>query len=259
MRTCLVFCAVALGMGCDPAAAELGLASFYGAQGLTAAHRSLPMGSRVRVLNLDNGRSVIVRIVDRGPFIRGRIIDVSTAAAVTLGFREAGLAHVRIERISAETSEASAGPSPPAAPASDETSSYANCSDGADRVEPLRTDSVGDRAAPLSSDALGCGNFRLRLVRFVESTNDLAPVVAALTEVGSSGVERAESIPVSGLTDMEAAESIPVGALAEVLQRKAPVTRSASPCAAASCEAAERPRASNIVDSLFAELRRVFD
>ena len=116
MRTRLVFCAVALGMGCDAAAAELGLASFYGAQGLTAAHRSLPMGSRVRVLNLDNGRSVIVRIVDRGPFIRGRIIDVSTAAAVTLGFREAGLAHVRIERMSAETSEASAGPSPPAAP-----------------------------------------------------------------------------------------------------------------------------------------------
>jgi rare lipoprotein A len=259
MRTRLVFCAVALGMGCDPAAAELGLASFYGAQGLIAAHRSLPMGSRVRVLNLDNGRSVIVRIVDRGPFIRGRIIDVSTAAAETLGFRDAGLAHVRIERMSAETSEASAGPSRPAAPASDETSSYAPCSDGADRVEPLRTGSVGDRAAPLSGDALGCENFRLQLVSFAGSTNDLAPVVAAPTEVGSSGVERAESIPVSGLTDMEAAESIPVGALAEVLQRRAPVTRSASPCAAASCEAAERPQASNIVYSLFAELRRVFD
>ena len=121
----------------------------YGAQGLTAAHRSLPMGSRVRVLNLDNGRSVIVRIVDRGPFIHGRVIDVSTAAAVALGFRDAGLAYVRIERISAETLEASAGPSRPAAPASDETSSYAICSYGADRVEHLRTDSVGDRAAPL--------------------------------------------------------------------------------------------------------------
>ena len=165
MRTLFVFCAVALGMGCDASATELGLASFYGAQGLTAAHRSLPMGSRVRVLNLDNGRSVIVRIVDRGPFIHGRVIDVSTAAAVTLGFRDAGLAHVRIERISAETLEASAGPSRPAAPASDETSSYAICSYGADRVEHLRTDSVGDRAAPLSGDALGCENFRLRLVR----------------------------------------------------------------------------------------------
>src|SRR5271166_3151776 len=222
MRTLFVFCAIALGIGCDASATELGLASFYGAQGLTAAHRSLPMGSRVRVLNLDNGRSVIVRMVDRGPFIHGRVIDVSTAAAVTLGFRDAGLAHVRIERISAETLEASARPSRPAAPASDETSSYAICSYGADRVEHLRTDSVGDRAA-LSGDALGCENFRLRLVRLAESTDDLAPVVAALTEVGSSGVERAESIPVSGLADMEAAESIPVGALAEVLQRKAPV------------------------------------
>lgn len=165
MRTLFVFCAVALGMGCDASATEQGLASFYGAQGLTAAHRSLPMGSRVKVLNLDNGRSVIVRIVDRGPFIRGRIIDVSTAAAVTLGFRDAGLAHVRIERISAETLEASAGPSRPAAPASDETSSYAICSYGADRVEHLLTDTVGDRAAPLSGDALGCDNFRLQLVR----------------------------------------------------------------------------------------------
>ncbi len=256
MRTRLVFCAVALGMGCEPAAAELGLASFYGAQGMTAAHRSLPMGSRVRVLNLDNGRSVIVRIADRGPFIRGRIIDVSTAVAETLGFREAGLAHVRIERIAAETSEASAGPSPLAAPASDETSSYANCSDSADRVEPLRTGSAGDRAAPLSGGALGCENFRLQFVSFAGSTNDPAPVVPALGEAGSSGVEKAESIPVSGLTDMAAAESIPVGALAEALQRQAPVTRSASPCAAASCEAAEQP---NIVDSLFAELRRVFD
>ena len=231
-------------MGCDASATELGLASFYGAQGLTAAHRSLPMGSRVKVLNLDNGRSVIVRIVDRGPFIRGRIIDVSTAAAVTLGFRDAGLAHVRIERISAETSEASAVPPRPAAPSSDETSSYAICR-------------VGDRAAPLSGDAWGCDNFRLQLIRFAESTDDLTPV-AALTKVGSGGVERVESIPVTGVAGMEAAKSIPVGALAEVLQREAPITRSASHCAAASCEAAERPRASNTVYSLFAELRRVF-
>ena len=141
---------------------------------------------------------------------------------MTLGFRDAGLAHVRIERISAETSEASARPSRPAARASDETSSYAICSYGADRVEHLLTDSVGDRAAPLSGDALGCENFRLQLIRFAESPDDLAPVVAALTKVGSSWVERAGSIPVSGVADMEAAESIPLGTLAEVLQRKAP-------------------------------------
>ena len=259
MRTLLAFCAAALGMGCDASAAELGLASFYGAQGLTAAHRSLPMGSRVRVLDLDNGRSVILRIVDRGPFIHGRVIDVSTAAAVTLGFRDAGLAHVRIERISAETLEAGAGPSRPAAPASGEASSYAICRYGADRVAHLRTDPVGDRAAPRSGDAFGCENIRLGLVPLAENTDDLAPVAAALTRVGSSGVERAESIPVSALADMEAAERIPVGALAEALQRKAPAARSAGRCAASSCEAAERPQASRTVHSLFADLRRVFD
>ena len=53
----------------------------------------------MKVFNLDNGRSAIVKIVDRGPFIRGRIIDVSPAAASALGFRQAGLAHVRIERL----------------------------------------------------------------------------------------------------------------------------------------------------------------
>src|SRR5271165_5910894 len=74
-------------MSFGASATELGLASYYGAAGLIAAHRSLPMGSRVKVLNLDNGRSVILRIMDRGPFIRGRVIDVSTAAAEALGFR----------------------------------------------------------------------------------------------------------------------------------------------------------------------------
>ena len=251
MRTLLAFCAVVLGMSCDASATELGLASFYGARGMTAAHRTLPIGSRVRVLNLDNGRSVIVRIVDRGPFIHGRVIDVSTAAAVTLGFRDAGLAHVKIERMSAETLEASAGPSRPAA-----VSSYAICSYGADRVERLRTNSVGDRAAAASDDALGCENFRLRRVRLAERTDDLAPRVAALADIGSTGVEAAASIPVSGLADMEAAESISVVALAEVLQPKAPGTRSASPCAAASCKAAEPQSASNRVHSLFADLRR---
>ncbi|HLX98849.1 MAG TPA: septal ring lytic transglycosylase RlpA family protein [Roseiarcus sp.] len=82
-------------------AGESGIASYYQNphySGLIAAHKTLPFGTRVKVLNLDNGRSAIVRIVDRGPFIRGRIIDVSSAAASALGFRQAGLAHVRLER-----------------------------------------------------------------------------------------------------------------------------------------------------------------
>jgi rare lipoprotein A len=54
--------------------------------GLTAAHRSLPFGTHVRVTNKRNGRSVVVRINDRGPFVRGRVIDVTPAAAHALGF-----------------------------------------------------------------------------------------------------------------------------------------------------------------------------
>src|SRR5438445_5019695 len=54
--------------------------------GLTAAHRTLPFGTMVRVTNRRNGRSVVVRINDRGPFTRGRVIDVTSAAASQLGF-----------------------------------------------------------------------------------------------------------------------------------------------------------------------------
>jgi rare lipoprotein A len=63
---------------------------------LTAAHRSLPFGTRVLVENLANGRSVVVRINDRGPFIGGRIIDLSKAAAASIGMIDAGTAKVRV-------------------------------------------------------------------------------------------------------------------------------------------------------------------
>jgi rare lipoprotein A len=90
---------------------ERGMASWYGDKfhgrptasgevydmhGLTAAHRELPLGTRVAVRNLDNGREVTVRINDRGPFIRGRILDLSYGAAKKLGMVRAGLARVEI-------------------------------------------------------------------------------------------------------------------------------------------------------------------
>ncbi len=83
-------------------AGEQGIASYYQSphiSGLIAAHRTLPLGTQVKVFNLDNGRSAVVKIVGRGPFIRGRIIDVSTAAAAALGFTQAGTAHVRFEKM----------------------------------------------------------------------------------------------------------------------------------------------------------------
>jgi rare lipoprotein A len=64
---------------------------------LTAAHRTLPFGTQVRVTNLDNGRTAVVKINDRGPFIPGRVIDVSVAAAQALGMIQAGVARVRVE------------------------------------------------------------------------------------------------------------------------------------------------------------------
>jgi len=64
---------------------------------LTAAHRTLPFNTRVRVHNLDNGRSVVVRINDRGPFVEGRIIDLSYGAAKAVGLIGPGTARVRLE------------------------------------------------------------------------------------------------------------------------------------------------------------------
>ncbi len=93
---------------------EVGLASWYGAafQGkptangerfdrnlLTAAHKTLPMPTLVEVQNLENDRRIVVRVNDRGPFVDDRIIDLSEAAARRLGFREKGLARVRVSYV----------------------------------------------------------------------------------------------------------------------------------------------------------------
>ena len=101
MQKVMLVCAVIFGFTNVTAASELGIATYYQnphSSWLIAAHTSLPLGARLKVVNLHNGRSAVLKIVDRGPFIRGRIIDVSPAAASALGFRQAGLAHVRVER-----------------------------------------------------------------------------------------------------------------------------------------------------------------
>ena len=91
------------------AAGETGIASVYShesgsgtasgqklkREALTAAHRTLPFGSKVKVTNKSNGREVVVTVNDRGPFLRGRVIDLSPAAAQVLGF--SGLAQVTLE------------------------------------------------------------------------------------------------------------------------------------------------------------------
>ncbi|HEX2227518.1 MAG TPA: septal ring lytic transglycosylase RlpA family protein [Candidatus Binatia bacterium] len=98
-----------------PPKMEVGHASWYGPkfhgkktasgvifdqQEFTAAHRNLPLGSRVRVTNLENAKFVEVEINDRGPFVPGRIIDLSRAAAKELGMLEDGVTPVRVEVLS---------------------------------------------------------------------------------------------------------------------------------------------------------------
>jgi rare lipoprotein A len=91
------------------AQSETGVASYYKSgsltangerfdpQGLTAAHRSLFFNTRVRVTSVDNGRSVVVRINDRGPFVSRRIIDLSFGAAQVIGLHTSGVANVSME------------------------------------------------------------------------------------------------------------------------------------------------------------------
>jgi rare lipoprotein A len=125
-RAAIAVAVLALATGCagrphtaagapDPGGdAEQGLASYYAdalrgrptASGapydpssLTCAHRSHPFGTRLRVTELARGRSVVVTVNDRGPFVAGRVVDLSRAAATALGIIGPGLARVRVERV----------------------------------------------------------------------------------------------------------------------------------------------------------------
>ena len=111
---CLAFALVVAlpAMAADVVQKQIGRASWYGTRqhgqttasgetfdrtALTAAHPTLPMNSRVRVTNLANGRSVVVRINDRGPKTRSRVIDLSQHAAEMLGMKRRGVATVKVE------------------------------------------------------------------------------------------------------------------------------------------------------------------
>ena len=97
---------------------ETGIGSWYGSEfagrltangeifdpeQITAAHKTLPMPSVVRVTNLDNGKSLVVRVNDRGPFVPGRIIDLSRESARLLGFKELGIAKVRVQLLAEQS------------------------------------------------------------------------------------------------------------------------------------------------------------
>jgi rare lipoprotein A len=108
VRLGAAICSAIFMFASSAALAESGVASIYAysgektangeranPRGLTAAHKTLPFGTKVRVTNKRNGKSVVVRINDRGPFVRGRVIDLTPAGAQALGF--SGLAPVSLE------------------------------------------------------------------------------------------------------------------------------------------------------------------
>ena len=116
---------------CPPAFTQQGRAWYYGeahdglttASGeefdksaMTAAHRTLPLGSRIEVENLSNGRKVVVTVNDRGPYVRGRIVDLSQGAARQLGFTKQGVERVKLTAITAcaeyEKTATAGNPSP---------------------------------------------------------------------------------------------------------------------------------------------------
>lgn len=164
---------------------ETGIASWYGpgfhgkntANGevfdenaLTAAHRTLPMPSIVRVTNLDNGRSIVVRVNDRGPFAHGRIIDMSRRSAQLLGFMNKGTAKVRVELMESESLQERAAargeeyapapdptlpsaPAPSAAPSGSVQVATLNAPSGArtSRAAPARAAVPPPASAPVSA------------------------------------------------------------------------------------------------------------
>lgn len=138
-----------------------GIASFYGREhhggptasgerfnmhAMTAAHRTARLGSHLKVTNLKNGKSVVVRINDRGPFIKGRIVDLSRGAADVLGFTGAGLTRVALETVDAGTP---AGPIRVASLDTDTTASIGARREAGDK--PVLSDAdrlMIDRSAP---------------------------------------------------------------------------------------------------------------
>jgi len=191
---------------------EVGLASWYGPgfnghmtadgeiydqRSLTAAHATLPLPVNVRVTNLDNNRSIVLRVNDRGPFHEGRIIDVSERAAELLGFKEAGTARVRVEYLGRASDQpytmiASSKPQPaPKAPPPSIDSSASVVASMAPVPNPSTADSAPVQTLP---------------VPIVSSQNAPATVETAV----SSGARTADA---SGPADLGAAPKPAAGDL----------------------------------------------
>ena len=166
---------------------ERGIASWYGKKfngqrtsigetynmyEMTAAHPTLPIPSYARVTNVANGKSVIVRINDRGPFLHERIMDLSYAAAYKLGFINTGSAEVEVESIAAGSAPAAGGV---------ETAAV--------KVEPLTVTPIAPVAAPIPVDTVGSSNGKifLQLGAFKSAQGAESFLAKMNAELGDSG------------------------------------------------------------------------
>ncbi len=196
----------------DYAYAETGISSYYGGErsgvdfhgrftangevydmnALTAAHQTLPMPSLVRVTNLDNGRQMVLRVNDRGPFVAGRIIDVSRRSAQLLGFEDRGTARVRVEILADESRQVKAALTGKAPPTAETIAAAPRGSVSSDTLAPpsgARASTVMGTALPPPSEILptaatGSADGR-PVIRGEAGLPRPAPAVIAQAPVGS--------------------------------------------------------------------------
>lgn len=183
---------------------ETGVASWYGpgfagkrtANGeifdpnaLTAAHRTLPLPSFVAVTNRDNGRTVVVRVNDRGPFARGRIIDLSRRAAQLLGFDRSGTARVEVRRVYPNGAAAASAPATSAPPP--ETALYIQIGAFADAARAQALAQSLGYIGPALLQAGPDGLTRVRLGPFA----GLMDAQRALSAVREAGYTEARLLP----------------------------------------------------------------
>lgn len=152
----------------------------YDMYAMTAAHPTLPLPSFARVTNIENGRSVVVRVNDRGPFLRGRVIDLSYAAAHRLDFINAGSAEVEVVAITHDDIRAMSEPQQPVqvAQAGGDASAEAlaaleanSAEETASALEHAAADADGDEIAALAEEAAESGGAYLQLGVFTTSAN----------------------------------------------------------------------------------------
>lgn len=183
---------------------ERGIASWYGEKfhgrltsnrepydmyQMTAAHKTLPLPTYARVTSLDNGRSVVLRINDRGPFHDNRLIDLSYAAAVKLGIQQRGTGLVEIEALDAEHPDLAGLPAPPPLAVHRlyvQIGAYGsrdNARAMADRLDELDFDDV-------FLDRVHVGGELLHRVRIgpIDSVEDADRIISELARVGLSGI-----------------------------------------------------------------------